>query len=240
MRSLLFIVIASLVPAATAWPCARPPPMRSELALLTPADATLPGDGAILVVRREVPARNRDAADRDAQWKLEDGNGHEIAFTVEDLGSSVERWVPSSAADRELVLRDEAGKRVATLHQTKATSGRLAAPRPKSLTSTVSLAEARTMTMGVPGGTMKLELSADAPADTRFLTIAISGSGARAHSAITPAEHQRAFEATSYAHKSCARGGPGPIFAGERVALTWVDQLGRRSPAAQLTATKQH
>lgn len=240
MRSLLFVVIASLLPASTAWPCARPPPMRSELVLVTAAQATIPADGAILVMRREVPARDGRAFDSDEHWQLKDGSGHEVAFTIEDLGSSVERWIPRGAADRDLVIIDEAGKKVAELHQTKASSSGLAAPKTRSLMTTTSRDDARAMSMGVPGGSMKLELAGDPPADARYLTIAITGSGARAHSAIAPAASQREFTSTSYPHKSCARGGPGPIFIGERVALTWVDALGRRSTPANVTATKQH
>jgi hypothetical protein len=212
--------------------------MRSVLTLVTAPGATLPADGAILVSRREVSSRGQDEADE--HWKLRDGNGRAVGFKVEDLGSSVERWVPATAADRDLVILDEAGKQIATLHQTKAKSASLAAPKALALTSTTSLADANTMQMGVPGGTTTLELGTDPPADARFLTIEITGSGARVHSSIAPTGQQRKFVATSYAHKSCARGGPEPIFIGEHVAVSWVDSLGRRSAAAQITATKQH
>ncbi|MEP6864071.1 MAG: hypothetical protein ABJE66_25810 [Deltaproteobacteria bacterium] len=238
MRSLLFIVIASLVPVSAAWPCAAPPPMRSVLQLVTAPNATLPGDGAILVTRHEVAAKG--VHDGDEHWKLRDAAGHDVVFEVEDLGSSLERWIPATSADRDLVIVDEAGKKIATLHQTKVKSPGPAAPRALSLTSTASLADASVMQMGVPGGTTTLELAADPPADARFLTIEITGSGARVHSSIAPTAQQRKFVATSYAHKSCARGGPGAIFIGEHVAVRWVDSLGRRSSAAQITATKQH
>jgi hypothetical protein len=208
------------------------------LTLVTAPGATLPADGAILVSRREVTAKGDHESDE--HWKLRDGAGHEVVFKVEDLGSSVERWIPTTAADRDLVIFDEAGKQVATLHQTKASASRLAAPKALSLESTTSLADARAMQMGVPGGTTTLELGTDPPADARFLTIAITGSGARVHSSIAPTAQQRTFVATSYAHKSCSRGGPEPIFIGEHVAVSWVDRLGRRSAAAQITATKQH
>ena len=238
MRSFLLVVIASLLPAAAAWPCAQPPPMRSELTLVTAADATLPADGAILVARHDAPVRG-NLREGDEHWTIKDGDGHDVTFTVEDLGSSIERWVPKGAADRDLVILDEAGKQIALLHQTKASSARLAAPQPRSLTSTTSMDDAQKMPSGVPGGTTKLELSADPPADARFLAIAITGRAARVHSAVVPTANQRTFEATYYAHKSCMRGGPAPIFIGERVGLTWIDGLGRRSAVAQVTATKQ-
>ena len=238
MRSFLFVVIASLLPAVTAWPCARPPPMRSELTLVTAADATLPADGAILVTRHDAPIRG-SSSDGDEHWTINDGDGHDVTFTVEDLGSSVERWVPKGAADRDLVIVDEAGKEIAKLHQTKASSGKLAAPKPRSLTSTTSMDDARRMPSGVPGGTTKLELAADPPAEARFLAIAITGHAARVHSSVVPTAAQRIFKFTSYSHKSCMRGGPAPIFIGERVGLTWIDGLGRRSAVAQVTATKQ-
>jgi len=237
MRSLLLIVAASLVPAA-AWPCAAPPPMRSVLSLVTAPGATLPADGAILVSRHEVYAKGAD--DHDEHWKVHDLDGRDVAFTVEDLGSSVERWVITKAADRDLVILDEAGKRIATLHQDKAKSPSVAAPNPASLTATTSLAEARAMQMGVAGSAMTLVLGGDPPTGARFLTIAITGSGARAHSAIAPKPNQRTFESTAYAHKSCSRSGVEPLFSGEKVELTWVDDLGRRSAATQITATKQH
>jgi hypothetical protein len=213
--------------------------MRSELVLLTAPDATLPADGAILVSRREVEVRDRAEADEDEKWKVKDGQGHDVALTNEDLGSAIERWVPTSAADRDLVIFDHAGKKIATLHQTKARSGHLAAPQPKSLTSDASLSDQHSIPMGVPGGSMSLELGDDPPADARFLTIAITGTGARVHSAFKLTGQQRKFEATAYAHKSCSRGGPAPIFIGEHVALTWVDSLGRRSAVAAATVAKQ-
>jgi hypothetical protein len=214
--------------------------MRSVLSLVTAPDATLPADGAILVSRHEVYARGQEREVRDEHWKLHDKNGHDVAFTVEDLGSSVERWVITRAADRDLVVLDEAGKKIATLHQTTAKSPSVAAPNPTSLTATTSLAEAHATQMGVAGSAMTLVLGGDPPADARFLTIAITGSGARVHSAIAPKPNQRTFESTAYAHKSCSRGGVEPLFSGERVALTWIDSLGRRSAATQITATKQH
>jgi len=213
--------------------------MRSELTLVTAADATLPADGAILVTRHETPSRGRNA-DTDEHWKLQDGDGHDVEFVVEDLGSSVERWVPKGAADRDLVILDEAGKQIAKLHQTKASSAKLAGPRPGSLTSTTGMDDARKMPSGVPGGTNQLELAGDPPAGAVYLTLAITGRAARVHSAIAPAAKQRKFEETYYAHKSCMGGGSAPIFIGEHVGLTWVDALGRRSAVAQVTATKQH
>jgi hypothetical protein len=208
------------------------------LALVTAPDATLPADGAILVSRREVPAKDR--GENDEHWKVHDSRGRDIGFEVEDLGSSVERWVLTTSADRDLVILDEAGKQIATLHQTKTKSPSVGAPNAISLTSTTSLDDARTMQMGVPGSAMALVLGTDPPADARFLTIAITGSGARVHSAIAPKPDQRKFEATAYAHKSCSRGGVEPLFSGEHVTLTWIDSLGRRSAATQITATKQH
>ena len=240
MRSSLFVVIASLVPATAAWPCARPPPMRSELTLVTAADATLPADGAILVTRQETPTRDRNADDGDEQWTLQDGDGHAVEFEVEDLGSSVERWVPKGAADRDLVIVDATGKQIAKLHQTKGSSAKLARPRPASLTSTTSMNDARKMPSGVPGGINTLELAGDPPTGAVYLTLAITGTAARVHSAIAPAAKQRKFEETYYPHKSCTGGGSAPIFVGEHVGLTWVDALGRRSAVAQVTATKQH
>lgn len=210
--------------------------MRSTLELVTAPGATLPADGAILVSRHEVVAKDDKP---DEQWKVRDGNGHDVPFTAEDLGSSVERWVPTTAVDRDLLIINEAGKTIATLHQTKAKSGRVAAPQATSLTATTSLADAYTMRMGVPGSTMTLVLGSDPPADARFLAIAITGSGARVQSAVEPTAHQRKFESTTYTHKSCSRGGPVPLYSGEHVALTWIDTLGRRSAATQITATKQ-
>jgi hypothetical protein len=210
--------------------------MRSVLALVTAADATIPAEGAILVSRREVYAKGDNEADE--HWKVHDSAGREIAFTIEDLGSSVERWVLTTTKDRDLLIVDETGKQIAKLHQTKAKSPSVAAPNAASLTATTSLAEARAMQMGVAGSAMTLVLGGDPPPDARFLTIAITGSGARAHSAIEPKPHQRTFEATAYAHKSCSRGGVEPLFSGERVALTWIDSLGRRSAATQITAAK--
>jgi len=212
--------------------------MRSELTLVTAADATLPADGAILVTRREVPVRNA-TRDTDEHWTLQDGDGHDVAYAIEDLGSSVERWVPQGAADRDLVILGEDGNQIARIHQSKTSSPKLARPRPSSLSSTTSMADARKIPSGVPGGTTTLELSVDPPADARYLTIAITGSGARVHSAVAPTDKQRKFETTTYAHKSCMRGGPGPILIGDHIGLTWVDALGRRSAVAQITATKR-
>ena len=211
--------------------------MRSVLELVTAPNATLPADGAILVTRSEAPARENE---RDEQWKLQDGNGHDVPFRAELLGGSAERWVPTTTADRDLVIVGTAGKKIATVHQTKTKSPALAAPKAVSLTSTTSLADAHAMRMGVPGSAVALVLASDPPADARFLTIAITGDAPRVHSVFEAKPNQRKFEITTYAHKSCASGGPEPLFAGEHVALTWVDSLGRRSAATQITATKQH
>lgn len=238
MRSLLFIVLASLIPSI-AWPCAQPPPMRSELVLLTAPDATIPGDGAILVTRREVQATGPNG-EHDARWTVKDGGGHEVALTVEILGSGVERWQPKTAADRDLVIADEAGKQIAKLHQTRAKSGPLAAPRAKSLKSTLTMDDVRKMQSGVPGGGTTLELDQDPPTDVRLLTIAVTGTGAYAHSAVQPTAGKRAFEWTSYSHKSCARGGIESLIVGQQIAITWIDGLGRRSPATALTVGRRH
>src|SRR3569623_212193 len=151
MRSFLLIVIASLLPAAAAWPCAQPPPMRSELTLVTAADATLPADGAILVARHDAPVRG-GLRDGDEHWTIKDGNGHDVTFTVEDLGSSIERWVPKGAADRDLVIVDEAGKQIAKLHLPMARAASPAWPEPRPLPSTTSLYYAPIMPSVVPGG----------------------------------------------------------------------------------------
>lgn len=224
-----WLFVMALVPA-TAWACPHPPPMRSKLSLVTAPDATLPADGAILVTRLEVQGNVNDVL------TVEDGAGKPVALTVEDMGSGVERWVPV-AGTRDLVLRDQKHAVVATLHQTKQAAAALAAPSVRSFRSTLVPAEGRNFP-GVPGGTTKLELGKDAPAGARFLVIAVSGSGARAHSAIAPTANQRTFESTTYAHKGCAGGGPGPIAVGEHVSISWLDDLGRRSAATTTTTTK--
>jgi hypothetical protein len=237
MRSLWFIILASLVPTS-AWPCAQPPPTRSELVLLTATDATLPGDGAILVTRRDVKAESR--FEPDVRWTVKDAAGHVVALQIEDLGSGIERWHPTSPADRELVIRDPAGKLVAKLHQTraKAKSAALDAPRAKRLESTTTIDDVRKFTDGVPGSATSLELAQDAPADAKYLVIAVTGTGAYAHSALAPKPSQHTFEWSTYAHKNCMHVGPAPILVGQQVALTWIDSLGRRSPATEVTVEK--
>src|ERR1700753_3922436 len=108
MRSLVLIAATLLGSASVAWPCAAPPPMRSVLELVTAPGATLPANGAILVTRTEVPDRGGNGPDRDDAWTLQDGAGHDVDFTVEELCSSVERWVPQGAEDRDLVILDRA------------------------------------------------------------------------------------------------------------------------------------
>jgi hypothetical protein len=208
--------------------------MRNELVLLTAPDATVPGDGAILVTRRAVASGGRDG-DHDARWTVKDAAGHDVALTVEILGSGVECWQPKIAADRDLVISDEAGMAIATLHQTKAKSGTVTAPRAKSVKSTTRMEDLRRMMSGVPGGTTTLELAQDPPTDARFLTIAVTGSGAFAHSAIEPTAAKRTFEWTTYSHKSCAPAGIESLVVGQHIAITWIDGLGRRSSATPLT-----
>jgi len=236
MRSLLLITLAFLLPVSVAWPCAQRPPMRNELSLVTAADTTIPGDGAILVTRHEVPTRGRDGdADFDERWTVKDGEGHDVALTVEILGGGVERWQPKVPADRDLVILDEAGKEIAKLHQTKAKSRALAAPRAKSAKSTTLMEDRRKMMSGVPGGTTTVELGQDPPADARFLAIAVTGSGAFAHSALAPTPGSRTLEWTTHTHKTCAGGGVESLVVGQHIALAWIDGLGRRSAPAALT-----
>jgi hypothetical protein len=213
--------------------------MQSELVLLTKADATLPADGAILVTHRDVLMNGPLA--RGARWVVNDGSGAKVEITVEDLGSAIERWIPKTPADRDLVIRDEAGTLVATLHQTAAPSkGQLAAPKVRSFTSTTRLDANVGGGEGVAGASTKLELVQDPPTGTRFLAIAITnGADSYAQSALVPTAAKRKFEATTYAHKSCARGGPTPVFIGQHVALSWIDELGRRSTSTKVTVQKQ-
>lgn len=225
------ILLVMLVPA-TAWPCQPRPPSHQQLVLLTAAGATLPADGAILVTRRELPG---ETDDEDA-WTVEDGTGKRVEITAEDLGSDLERWVPASPADRDLVIRNAKHAVVATLHQTSQHPAALAAPSVRGMRSSVVPKDLHMPQGGVPDASTKLELGKDLPASARYVTIAIAGTGAHAHSAV--AAGARTFEATTYAHKSCADVGPGPIAVGQRVSITWVDDLGRRSPATTAAVAK--
>lgn len=239
MRPLLSVVLAWFVPVSVAWSCPAPQPTRSELILLTAATATLPPDGAILVTHRQVAIQNHTEATSTA-WTVRDAAGRKIKLTVEDLGSGVERWIPASPATRTLVILDETGKRIATLHQTKANSTEpLSAPTARSISSSVSLDQARVFP-GVIGGTTVVELSKDPPAHGRFLAIAITGASGYVHSAMElRSASQRTFQATSYARKSCASSrGPGPLFIGQHVGLRWIDELGRVSPTTQVTVAQ--
>lgn len=237
MRNLLLILSITLTSAAPAWPCQPPRPMRSKLVLVTAPDAVLPADGAILVRREQVPAPEDQP---DVQWTVKDGSGNVLSYRVEDLGSGLERWSLPSVAEREIDIFDDAGKPLATLHQTAARgTTKLAAPVAKNFKSTLGIAEVRAFRMGTPGGTATLELGQDPPTDVRYLTIAVAGDGGFAHSAIELTRKQRKFETTSYSHKSCTSSGPDPVLVGQRIALTWIDALGRRSPAVQITVGRR-
>lgn len=236
MRSLV-IVLACVLPSV-AFPCAPPPPTRSELALLTAPDTTLPADGAILVSRHEVIATG-PRGDRDEQWKVKDGEGREVALVVESLGSGIERWQPKNAAERDLVISREDGTQVAKLRQSVAKSAVLAAPKAKSVRSTIDLDEIRKASSGPPGGATTLELTQDPPAEAKLLVVAVTGNGAYAHSATAPIAGKRTFEWVSYAQKRCAGGWIESLVVGQHIAITWIDELGRRSAATSLTVTKQ-
>lgn len=243
MRLLTLAIVSSLVPPSIASACQPQPPMRSELVLLTAKDATLPADGAILVSHRNVPADGGvgigDGIGDASQWTVTDGSGASVKLRVEDLGSGIERWVPASAADRELVILDAAHKQVATLHQTKARRAeRLPAPVVRSLRSTTTVDQLRSF-RGIAGGTSQLVLSSDPPTSPGYLVVGIAGATPYAHAAIAPASAtQRTFEETTYARKSCAPGGPGPLLVGQRVRLSWVDELGRRSSTTEVTVSR--
>ncbi|CAN5251223.1 hypothetical protein BH11MYX1_BH11MYX1_43740 [soil metagenome] len=210
--------------------------MRSELVLVTAPDAVIPADGALLVGRREVEP---DGKQGDAHWTVKDASDHVVAIVVEDLGSDLERWQLGSVADRDLRILDEAGTLIAKVHQSAHRGpGTLASPAPSRFTSTLRR-DARAPTYGVPGSTTKLVLGRASPTGAQYLTIAVVGTGGHAHSSLVPTANQRTFETTTSAGKSCAFTGPGPLAVGQRVALTWVDVLGRRSAATEVTISKQ-
>ncbi len=239
MRHLLIVVVALLTPIGVAWPCRPPPPMRSVMVLLTAPDATLPADGAILVTRHDVPANTRAGGDHDVRWVVKDGAGADVKLTVEALGSGIERWIPADPADRDLLIRDDAGTLIATLHQTAAASKtHLAAPKASRFDSTLGRNGA--LREGVPGGAATLVLGQDPPTGARFLAVAIStGSETMPHSASALPAARRTFDFSTYAHKSCAGGGSAPIFIGQHIAMTWVDDLGRRSDRATVTVRRR-
>jgi hypothetical protein len=163
-----------------------------------------------------------------------------VKITVEDIGSSVERWVPASTADRDLVITDESGKRIATLHQSKTRSTTtIAAPTVRSFKSTANLDEAKKFP-GVMGGATTLELANDPPASVRFLSISIAAETSYVHSSVVATSFKkRILQTATYSRKSCAHGGPGPVFIGQHVELRWVDELGRRSAPGAATISKQ-
>ncbi|MEO8453357.1 MAG: hypothetical protein ABI647_26450 [Gemmatimonadota bacterium] len=204
--------------------------------LVTAPDAVLPADGAIVVRRHEVVA-NRMA--NDEQWTVKDGNGHAVTVAAEVLGGGYERWLPAGPAERDLVIFNGAGKRVAKLHQTATKSPALQVLRAASAKSTLSMDDLRKFEAGVPGGATTLELAQDLPAEAQLFIVAITGSAPRAYTAIAPTTERRKFEWASYAHKSCARGGLEPLVIGEHIALTWIDSVGRRSAVTALTVGRR-
>lgn len=234
MRRLLFISLIC-VTAHPAWPCQPRPVPHATLALLTSPGSILPGNGALIVLRRQVEGSRGDDDDiADEHWIVKDGDGHEVAITTEDLGSGLERWRPTTIANRDLVIFDQTGKQIAKVQQIVGKAVGPSAPKAKRVRST--LARTRPVPMdAVPGGKTSLELDQDPPADAIALTIAITGSGGFAHSSYQPTAKQRTFEWATFTRKACAGGGIEPLLIGEHIAITWVDKLGRRSPQTALT-----
>ncbi|MEZ4402949.1 MAG: hypothetical protein R3B06_23205 [Kofleriaceae bacterium] len=218
--------------AAPAHACPGRPPTVDTLTLLTAPGATIPADGALLVQRGH--AMDHDGTGAGAAWTIRRADGAAVAVTVEALGGGVERWVLAPTARGRLEIVDASGASVGTVERTAQRGARLAGPRARALTSTITARVSRSFP-GVPGGTTALTLARPAPAGVRYLAVALVDAGGYPQAAWPAAPGQQRFASTTYAHKSCAGNGVSPLVAGQRVELSWVDEFGRRSRPARAT-----
>lgn len=229
MRAAL-LIIAALSPPA--WPCQPHPPPEMELTLITSPDATLPLDGAILVKRHEA---THHAGPISRSFTIVDGRGRAVGIDIDALGGGLERWVPRAPTVRDLVIRDQSGTKIATLHQNREKPAALASPSVQRVTTTAELRSSPVP--GIPGGTATFVLDADPPPDAR-LAIFVTGRYSRAHAVVEPASGQREVSTEAPASKGCGRVTISPIYVDEDVSLTWVDNRGRRSKPTTIKAVQ--
>lgn len=213
-------------PAADA--CAPPQPTAARVAAVDPPADGIPADGALIVRRTHVPASN---ATKDGTLELRTKAGAKIAVTVELLGSDLERWRLAGDLDRDVELVDDAGKVVQVIRQRRGAAAKLAPPRIKALTSTTSRKAA--VPKGIAGATVRIVLAAALPANARY--VALDLAGAMPVAVFPVAAGQVDFSFVTHSRKSCSPGPPS-VLIGDRVALSWIDDHGRRSPLVERVA----
>jgi hypothetical protein len=163
--------------------------------------------------------------------------GATIDVTVEPLSGNIERWQLKTVADRELEIVDSAGTVVAVVRQAKTRGTPMPAPKPRQITSTLDRkVDNRGVDRGIPAATVVISVG-QPPAGARYLVLGVEAANGMPVARWDVAAQQDRFEWKTYGGKLCS-GGTFPVEVGARTSLTWIDELGRRSPAGKAVVAR--
>lgn len=205
MRSLLCLI--AMAPPVFA--CPRPPP---EVEVVANEKATIAPDGGVIV-------RIERGAEGDRFLTVQ-ADGAKVALTSEVIAHDLYVMRPKAGMKALEVVRR--GKVVSTMRI--AATPRLSAPKVARVSSTARRAAASKYE--VASSQFSVEVSGDAPKDAYALVVyKIEGDAVRSVAHGKP--NKRVF-GYGTGGKSCS-GSFEPIFAGERVAVAWLDVHGALS-----------
>ena len=233
MRTMIVTAVLAFTLAAPdrARACPGPQPTATVLQLLTAADAVIPPDGALLVERTFVTAGPRAVGDEE--WTLRTHDGAAVGYEVEPVSDSVERWRLTSPGTDDVEIVDQTGTVIGVVHRGRASSAPLRAPLVRRVTSTAARGTA-VPPMGVLGANVVVTLVRPPPAAARFLVLASAGVDAYPHFTPAVVAGKVRYQQLTYTRKACS-GGPPSTLIGDRMSVSWIDGLGRRSRARVVT-----
>lgn len=224
MLARAFALLAALVaPRIAAADCAS---VGLVTTVATPANATLPADGGVVVIATYDRHGSFAAGDRAVhpEWRLRDGAAR-VAPTIDAVapGLAVYRLGARAGKPGPIELEDDHHAVVATVAHAEGKRAALAAPVVKALVYRAQLSRHG-------GTTVTATLDRPPPADAYALVIADAKGGGRSWTPVVPG----ALDQTPYAHEGCAALPNGTVGSvpGDKVVLFWVDAGGRRSAAS--------
>lgn len=188
---------------------------------LTPAGATILGDGGVLLATRVDGGPDRGAMPSGPRLRSADAD---VEVDVEYVAPALTLVRPKQSVDRTLDIVDAMGK-VLRSYEQRTGGTRLAAPK-GSAVSTLTRSAAVQRRQYPPQGTMTITLAEDPPADAAVLVVQTLRD--KTGIAWAPvAASQRSF-VFGPAGKGCV---PGPAAArqGARLVLVWFDIHGQKS-----------
>ena len=235
-RSIVARVLAlalALVPVAAPIGDARSCPAYELSAAPMGGQTEIATDGGVLIVQ----VQERRGGPRTLGFTV-DGAG--VEPDDQYLAPGLERWRVPEKAGATLVMTDAGlggAASASTSMAVVAPRGRLKAPAIRAATSDIARPRMRLDGPGAPYTLLAIELARPLPDDAVALVVygAVRGADGIAWAPVEPG--QRTFAITG-GGKGCG-GGPGPIYAGDRVSVAWIDARGRLSPRTPARAVRR-